>query len=99
VDDPVDDDDAPIPTRPGPAFRRRTVTIPAQATVPFVEQDWHDALVLIQRGAVDLCCARGGRRRFAKGAVLFLDGLGLTALHNPGVEDVELVALSRVARG
>jgi hypothetical protein len=91
----VDDDHAPIPTRPGPAFRRRTVMIPAQATVPFVEEDWQNALVLIERGAVDLCCVRGGRRRFAEGAVLFFDGLGLTALHNPGVEEVVLVALSR----
>jgi hypothetical protein len=93
----VDDNYAPIPTRPGPNFRRRTVTIPAQATVPFVEQDWLGALVLIERGAVDLCCRRGGRRRFVKGAVLFFDGLGLTALHNPGVDDVVLVALSRRA--
>ncbi|MBA3906571.1 MAG: hypothetical protein H0X35_07800 [Pseudonocardiales bacterium] len=89
------DDDAPIPTHPGPTFRRRMVTIPAQATVPFVDGDWHGALVLIERGSVDLCCVRGGRRRFAKGAVLFFDDLGLTALHNPGVEDVVLVALSR----
>jgi hypothetical protein len=91
----VDDDNAPIPARPGPAFRRRTVTIPAEATVPFVEQDWLGALVLIESGSVDLCCVRGGRRRFVKGAVLFFDGLGLTALHNPGVEDLVLVALSR----
>ena len=91
----VDDDNAAIPTRPGPSFQRRTVTIPAQATVPFVEEDWLGALVLIERGAVDLCCRRGGRRRFASGAVLFFDGLGLTALHNPGVDDAVLVALSR----
>lgn len=73
------------------------MTIPAQATVPFVEDDWVGALVLIQQGTVDLCCSRGGRRRFVKGAVLFLNGLGLTELHNPGVEDVVLVALSRGA--
>jgi hypothetical protein len=91
------DDDASIPTHPGPAFRRRTVTIPAQGTVPFVDEDWRAALVLIERGEVDLCCKRGGRRRFGKGAVLFFDGLGLKALHNPGLEDVVLVALSRRA--
>ena len=93
----MDDDHAPIPTRPGSAFRRRSVTIPAQDTVPFVAEEWHDALVLVKRGSVALCCVRGGRRRFAEGAVLFFDGLGLTALHNPGVEDLVLVALSRRA--
>ena len=50
---------------------------------------------MIERGEVDLCCVRGGRRRFAQGAILFLEGLALTALHNPGLEDVVLVALSR----
>jgi hypothetical protein len=91
----VEDDDAPVPTRPGPAFRRRSVTIPAQETVPYVAEDWRGAIVMIERGSVDLCCVRGGRRRFAKGAILFLEGLALTALHNPGLEDVVLVALSR----
>ncbi|MBV9919830.1 MAG: hypothetical protein JOY78_03110 [Pseudonocardia sp.] len=91
----VEDDDAPVPTRPGPAFRRRTVTIRAQETVPYVSEDWHDAIVMIEQGAVDLCCVRGGRRRFAEGAILFLEGLALTSLHNPGVDDAVLVALSR----
>jgi hypothetical protein len=93
----VDDDHAPIPTRPGSAFRRRAVTIPGQGTLPFVAEEWHDALVLVKGGSVDLCCDRGGRRRFTEGAILFFDGLGLVALHNPGVDDVELVALSRRA--
>jgi hypothetical protein len=92
---PVEDDDAPVPTRPGPAFRRRSMTIPAQETVPYVAEYWQGAIVMIERGSVDLCCVRGGRRRFAEGAILFMDGLALESLHNPGVEDVVLVALSR----
>ena len=92
---PVEDDDAPVPTRPGSAFRRRTVTIPAQETVPYVAEDWRGALVMIERGSVDLCCVRGGRRRFTDGAILFMDGLALVSLHNPGLDEVVLVALSR----
>jgi len=91
----VEDDDAPVPTRPGPAFRRRTVTIPAQETVPYVAEHWRGAIVTIQRGSVDLCCVRGGRRRFGEGAILFMDGLALESLRNPGVDDVVLVAVSR----
>jgi len=91
----VKDDDAPVPTRPGPAFRRREVTIRAQETVPYVSEDWRDAIVVIEQGEVDLCCVRGGRRRFVKGAILFLEGLALRCLHNPGLEDAVLVALSR----
>jgi hypothetical protein len=93
----VDDDHAPVPTRLGSTFRRRAVTIPAQGTVPFVAEEWHGAIVLVKRGSVDLCCHRGGRRRFTEGAILFFDGLGLTALHNPGVDELELVALARRA--
>ncbi len=91
----VEDDDAPVPTRPGPAFRRRTVTIRAQETVPYVAEDWTGAIVMIEQGAVDLCCVRGGRRRFVQGAILFLEGLALKCIHNPGIEDAVLVALSR----
>jgi hypothetical protein len=71
------------------------VTIHAQETVPYVAEDWRDAIVMIEQGAVDLCCVRGGRRRFARGAILFMEGLALRSLHNPGVEDAVLVALSR----
>ena len=58
----VEDDDAPVPTRPGPAFRRRTLTIPAQETVPYVAEHWQGAIVMVECGSVDLCCVRGGRR-------------------------------------
>ena len=91
----MEDDDAPVPTRPGSAFRRRVLTIPPQETVPYVAEHWRGALVTIECGSVDLCCVRGGRRRFVEGAILFMDGLALKSLHNPGVEDAVLVALSR----
>ncbi len=82
---------------PGPRFRRRVVTIPPAHTLPFVAADWADALVTITRGEVDLCSAMGARRRFAAGAILVLAGLSVQALHNPGLEDVVLVAVSRAA--
>ena len=50
----VEDDDAPVPTRPGSACRRRTLTIPAQETVPYVAEEWRGAIVTIERGSVDL---------------------------------------------
>ena len=93
-----DEDDLPPPIGPpGPRFRRRVVTIAPGETVPFVEADWTGALVVIERGDVDLCCTRGGRRRFGASAILVLAGLSLASLHNPGVDDVVLVSLSRAA--
>lgn len=95
---PRPDDYLPPPTGPpGPRFTRRVVTIAPGETVPFVESDWTDALVVVERGDVDLLCTRGGRRRFGASAILVLAGLSLVSLHNPGVEDAVLVSLSRAA--
>ena len=76
-------------------FRRREVVIPAGDHLPYVDADWADALVVVASGEVDLCCSRGGRRRFGPGSVLFFTGLGLVALHNPGLDVTVLVAHSR----
>jgi hypothetical protein len=92
----ADDDHLPVPlARPGLRFRRQELVIAAGATLPYDEERWRDAMVVVERGEIDLCCSRGGRRRFVAGAVLFFDGLGLRALHNPGLEDTVLVSLSR----
>lgn len=95
----MDEDALPLPTGPpGPRFRRRVVTILPRTSIPFVAADWADAIVTIESGEIDLCCTRGGRRRFTQGAVLFLEGLSLRELQNPGPRDVVLVALSRATR-
>ncbi len=80
---------------PGARFRRREVVVPAGARLEFVDAEWRGALVVVEHGEIDLCCSRGGSRRFGPGAVLFFDGLGLVALHNPGPVDTLLVTVSR----
>lgn len=80
---------------PPPGFRRLVVRIPAGGALPYVPTDWAGALVTVAAGTVELCGGSGRRYRFATGAVLFLDGLGLRALHNPGACDAVLVALAR----
>ena len=76
-------------------FRRREVVIPAGDQLPYVDEDWADALVVVASGEVDLCCTHGGTRRFGPGSLLFFVGLGLVALRNPGTEATVLVAHSR----
>jgi hypothetical protein len=85
----------PVPLLPGAGQRRREVTVPAGARIDFVDAEWRGALVIVERGEIDLCCSRGGSRRFGTGAVLFFDGLNLVALRNPGLVDTLLVAVSR----
>jgi hypothetical protein len=92
----TDPDHRPLPTGPPSArFRRTVTTIAPQESIPYVAADWTDAIVTITAGDLDLCCLLGGRRRFTTGAILVLAGLSLRELHNPGLVDAVLVALTR----
>lgn len=79
----------------GPSFRARTVTIRPGGTRPYVEDEWRDALVVVEIGAVVVECQAGGRRAFGAGDVLWLTGMGVRAVHNEGAESAVLVAVSR----
>jgi hypothetical protein len=57
--------------------------------------EWRNALVVIERGQVELQCLNGAQWRFARGDTLFLAGLPLRALRNDGQETALLCALSR----
>jgi hypothetical protein len=81
--------------RLGSSFVSATVTIAPRCARPYDEAEWAGALVVVERGAVELEGRAGGRRRFTTGAVLFLTGLGLRTLHNCGSEPVVLVAVTR----
>ena len=79
-------------------FDRRTVSVPPGGVLDYDEADWRDSLVLVVRGEIQLE-SRGGRERFARGAVLSLAGLPLRALHNQGAEPAELLAVRRRRAG
>ena len=81
--------------RTGAGFARHTVVLEPGTSRPSHDAEWHDALVLLVQGDVDLECAAGGRRRFHAGAVLWLAGIDLRVLHNVGADPVVLVAVSR----
>lgn len=76
-------------------FERRTATLDPHATRAFRAAEWRDALVLVERGAVELEGVSGARERFGAGDLLWLAGVPLRALHNPGEEPAVLVAISR----
>lgn len=81
---------------PRPSWvQRRALVIAAGASHPYVPSEWADALVTVERGCVDLIARDGESHRFESGAMLFLAGLSLRGLRNPGREDAELVAISR----
>jgi hypothetical protein len=75
------------------AFRVRTVAVGPER--PFREVDWADALVLVERGEVELEGLSGARCRFRSGDVIWLSGVPLRALRSSGREPAVLVAVSR----
>jgi quercetin dioxygenase-like cupin family protein len=76
-------------------FTRRTVVVEPGTSRRSHDAEWHDAIVVVESGDVELECAAGGRRRFAAGAVLWLAGIDLRVLHNVGPGPVVLVAVAR----
>ena len=57
--------------------------------------EWRDALVVLEHGELHLECRAGRYRAFDRGAVLWLTGLPLRALHNRGSEPAVLIAVWR----
>jgi Cupin domain len=77
------------------AFDVRVVEVPPGGERPCPAGEWDDALLVVDRGEIELDCAGGSRRRFGRGAVLGFRGLPVRALRNPGPEPAVLVAVSR----
>ncbi len=82
-----------------PSFTRRVLEIAPGAEVPYDPGDWTDALVVVERGELEVEGRCGGCRRFERGDVLWLAALPLLWLRNPGVERTVVAAVSRARRG
>jgi hypothetical protein len=76
-------------------FAVRVVAVAPGDERAYDEAEWRDALVLIESGEVELRGVSGASRSFGRGDLLWLENLPLRALHNPGLEPVVLVAVSR----
>lgn len=76
-------------------FAHRVVTLAPGERCPYVSEDWEDALVVVERGAIELEDLGGVRCSLARGAVLWLVGLPLRAVHNVGRHPAVLVAVRR----
>ena len=62
---------------------------------PFDGAEWQDALVVLEHGEIELELIGGGCCRLRQGAVIWLTGLPMGAIHNCGREPALLVATSR----
>jgi hypothetical protein len=73
-----------------------TVTLLPRDAIDYRSDDWAHALVVVERGELEVECCSGTRARFGEGAVLVFAGLPLCRLRNEGSEPLVLSALSRV---
>jgi hypothetical protein len=82
--------------RPLPrTFRTRVVTIDPARSLVCDDADWGDAIVVVERGVVELETAYGGRCWLRAGDVFWLAGLRVRAMHSVGSEPAVLAAASR----
>jgi hypothetical protein len=76
-------------------FETASISIEPRCRRVYDEAEWRDAIVVVERGEVELECREGSQWRFRRGDVLWLVGLPLRAIHNRGCEPALLVAVSR----
>ena len=79
-------------------FDVRAISVAPGAERAYDVDEWCDAIVVVERGAIDLASARGESRRLGSGAIVWLAELPFVALRNRGQEPVVLIAVSRRRR-
>jgi hypothetical protein len=78
-----------------PGFQVRQIAVAPGAERTVQEGEWADALVVVERGTIELECRNGARRSFGSGDVLCLRRLRLRLLRNRGHGPVLVIAISR----
>jgi quercetin dioxygenase-like cupin family protein len=76
-------------------FELRTVVVASDGERVFDDAEWRDALVVVERGQIELECLGDTRWRFERGDVLWLMGLSVRTIRNVGHGPAVLVAVSR----
>ena len=76
----------------------RLVELAPRSERAYVSAEWQDGLVVVEEGAIVLVGRCGRRRPLPGGAVLWLEGLPLSAIANPHPGRALLSVLSRERR-
>ena len=76
-------------------YEIRLLVLEPGREVNYEASAWHDALVEVECGEVELLLRDDRRYRARVGDVLWLNGLGVLRLANPGTSPAALVSLTR----
>jgi FAD/FMN-containing dehydrogenase len=79
-------------------FERHVVVIAPGAEQPIFDAEWRDRLIVVEAGQVELECRGGARARFVRADVLFVDGLSVCLVRNPGRVPAVLGTVARHIR-
>jgi|SoiMethySBSTD1v2_1073268.scaffolds.fasta_scaffold162996_3 hypothetical protein len=73
----------------------KIVVVAVGERLAYDQAAWRDAVVVVEGGELEVEWLGGGRQRFIRGDLLWLSGLPLRALHNPGWEPAVLTLVAR----
>jgi hypothetical protein len=76
-------------------FSITTTTVRPAHSIDYRESDWAGAVVVVLSGRLQLECRSGERACFDEGAVLFLAGIDLRRITNPGLTLLVLRSIRR----
>lgn len=77
-------------------FRLRTLILEPRDAIDYQPTDWATALVIVERGQLQIECRTGAQARFQEGAILAFAGLEIRRLRNPSSTPLVLSALSPI---
>lgn len=75
--------------------RRRVVILLEGDAVTYRSDEWHEALIVLEEGEIEIECLTGHRITFKQGGVFCLNRLKARLLRNIGPGAAVLVAVSR----
>lgn len=76
-------------------MRVRRVALAAGAELAYAPNDWRDCMLVIKQGSLELESRHGPRRTFVAGDALWLAGLRLRVIRNPGRVKTVLAVMGR----
>ena len=97
TDDAGDRESFDLSRRLAASFDREVVVVEPGTAVPYVPGDWRSALVVVDKGEVEVTDASGDTAVFRTGDVLAFDGLDLRVLRAHGGSSAVLIAVTRRA--
>ncbi len=89
------DDDALDIGQLAVGFERWRMVVPAGSERATSADDWADALVIVEHGAIEVVCRDGARQTFGPGSLLCLSWVTVACLRNPGPSDAVIAAVRR----